>query len=91
MPAAPKKRVRKKIKRHHRHVIVYLLLLAAPVLVYLFTAGSHHIPAVQTNIDVGLSFFDWLVDRLIKSADKLVLLGSAILALAYTWKVFFKR
>jgi cytochrome b561 len=85
-----KKRVRKKIKARDRHIAVYILLLVVPVVVYLLTAGSQHLPAMQTNIDVGLSFFDWLMDRLIRSADKLVALIAAVLAVAYTLKIVRK-
>lgn len=87
---AGKKRVRKKIEPRHQHIAVYFLLLAVPVLVYLATGGGKHLPAVQTNIDAGLSFFDWLMDRLLSSADRLTALVSVVLALAYTLKILRK-
>lgn len=82
---------RRKIKRGHQHILVYLALAGIPAVVYLVTAGSHHIPAVQTNIDVGLSFFDWLMDRLMQSADKLTALAAATLALVYTLKIISRK
>lgn len=84
-------RKRRKIKRHHQHIAVYLVLASLPVVAYLLTLSGDHLSGIELGLDQGLSFLDRLAARLTQSINELVTLGSTVIALIYTYKVVFKR